>query len=99
MDLKELGMTLSETLALRGMIDSLDEKIISSTAQIELNKKEISRLEALQAVTNRMDTDKQALVEEKRNKNAELVKRLAILDEVGVKLPLQEKFGARQVSL
>ena len=99
MDLKELGSAMSEALALRGMIDSLDEKIAIATAQIEANNGEISRLEALQKVTAKMEEDERVLVKNRAEKNTELVKRLAKLDEVGVKLPIQEKFGARQVSL
>ncbi len=97
MDLKELGVAMSEALALRGMLDSLDEKIGNITAQIDANRKEISRLEAIQAVTGRMDADKKALMADRGQKNAELVKRLAILEEVGVKLPIKEQFGTRQV--
>ena len=99
MDLKELGPTMSEALALRGMIDSLDEKIGIAGGQIDANRKEISRLETLQKVTERMEQDKQELVKEKGNRNADLMKRLAELDKVGVKLPIQERFGVRQVSL
>ena len=99
MDLKELGIAMSEAMALRGVIDSLDEKIINSTAQIEANNKEISRLEQIQTVTAKMESDKKGLEKERGEKNSELVKRLAILDKVGVNLPLQERFGARHVSL
>ena len=99
MDLKELGAAMSEALALRGMIDSLDEKIGIVDLQITADKKEISRLEALQKTTEKAEENKQKLVGERASKNTELMKRLAKLDEVGVKLPIQEKFVARQVSL
>lgn len=99
MDLKELGAAMSEALALRGMIDSLDEKIMIAGAQIDADKKEIARLEALQEFTAKAEENRQKVVKEREDKNAELVKRLTILDEVGVKLPIREKFVTRQVSL
>ena len=99
MDLKELGVAMTEALTLRGMIDSLDEKIGIAGAQIELNNKEISRLEQLQSVTKRMDLDKQVLEKDRQDRNAELLKRLSVLNEVGVKLPIQQRFSSGRVLL
>ena len=99
MDLKELGAAMGEALVLRMAIDSLDEKIMIAGAQIDADKKEIARLESLQKVTAEADEDRQKVVKDREDKNAELVKRLAMLDEVGVKLPIRERFVARRVSL
>ena len=99
MDLKELGAAMGEALVLRMTIDSLDEKISIAGAQIDADKKEISRLEALQKVTAEAEENKQKVEKDRADKNTELVKRLAMLDEMGVKLPIREKFVARRVSL
>ena len=99
MDLKELGAVMGEALVLRMTIDSLDEKIMIAAAQIDADKKEISRLESLQKTNEKAEEAKQKLVDERTSKNADLMKRLAELDKVGVKLPIQEKFVTRQVSL
>ena len=99
MDLKELGSAMSEVLALRGVIDSLDEKIDIIEAQLSANRQEIARLENLQKSTDKAGENREKLVKERSSRNADLVKRLAKLDEVGVKLPIKERFSAGRVSL
>ena len=99
MDLKALGVALSEALALRGVVDSLDSKIVKIEAQIKENRGEISRLNQLEVVTKKAETDRDELIAERGARQSDLEKRLIQLDEVGVKLPLQNPFGARQVSL
>jgi len=99
MDLKELGSAMSEAMALRGVIDSLDEKIDIIEAQLTANRQEIARLENLQKSTDKLEGNREKLAKERSDHNADLVKRLAKLDEVGVKLPILEKFSAGRVSL
>ena len=99
MDLKELGEAMSQALALRGMIDALDERISAFDSQIKNNQTEISRLKSLESVTAKAISDKDAVVAERSQRQSELDKRLAVLDEVGAKLPIAQKFGTKQVSL
>ncbi len=91
MDIKAMGEMVSEALAVQGKVDSLVKKSDALKVQIDANNKELSRLSG---VASSRDTAEAKLKEaevELLDLQAELEKRLAILNEQGVILPLGEK--------
>lgn len=94
MNLEELGKAMNEAIILRGMIDSIDGEIEKRETQVKANEAEISRLNAL--VKNNEGAMKalDAIMTDRGKKQSELDKRLKILEAVGVKLPIAEKFGS-----
>jgi len=99
MDLKELGDAMAQALVLRSGLDALDDKLAAADAQIKANQMEIVRLKSLESVTTRAIEDKKVVEAEREKQQVELTKRLEILGEVGVKLPLAQKFGTARTSL
>lgn len=98
-DLKGLGDAISEALALRGKMATVEDSFADMTAQIERNKKEIDRLTSLQSSTENLEGERKVLKAELSDYQAELDKRLAKLDKAGVSLPINEPSGAKKVSL
>ena len=89
MDLKVLGESISEAIALRQLIASVEQKIGETTSHIVANKKEVSRLESLISATDKLGEEKEALNKELSGHENELAKRMEKLNKAGVELPIK----------
>ena len=98
MDLEGLGKAISEAIALRAKIQSVEDNSSGVSAQIQSNEKEITRLKSLEEVTVKLRVDKDTIESEASGLRSELSKRMEKLNKAGVKLPL-EQVSVSSVSL
>lgn len=99
MDIQEMGKVVSEALALRGAMDSLEEEISQMDSAIKTNEREIARLESLRTVTARLVEGRDGKINELDQMSAELQERLTKMEEQKIKLPITPKKGNRVVNL
>lgn len=99
MDLEGLGKAISEAIALRQLMVTLENKIANIDTAMAENKKEIERRKSLEATTKQLEKDKEALVSEFQEHDAELQKRMDVLNKAGVELPLGKELPKGVVNL
>lgn len=93
MDLEGLGKAISEAIALRQLMASVEQKINETKSKIEANEKEIGRLSSLIDTTEELGVEEDNLAKEFDAHNIELQKRMEKLNKAGVELPLESPKG------
>ena len=99
MNLEGLGKAISEAIALRQLMATLESKIGNIDTAIAGNKKEIERRKTLEAETKQFEKDKEVLVSEFQEHDTELQKRMDVLNKAGVELPLGKELPKGIVNL
>ncbi len=99
MDLEGLGKAISEAIALRQLMATLEKDITNIETTIINNEKEINRRKALEETNITLGVEKGKLDKELNERQSELNQRMAILNKAGVELPLDKPVSGSTVSL
>ena len=99
MDLEGLGKAISEAIALRQLMATLEKEIGNIETAISSNEKEINRRKSLEEANVTLGVEKSKLDKELGERQSELNKRMAILNKAGVELPLDKPVAGSTVSL
>ncbi|KKK68124.1 hypothetical protein LCGC14_2947210 [marine sediment metagenome] len=99
MEIEKMGKSVSEALALKGKVDSLQVEIDKLTATINGAQKEIDKIQPLVTVRDNADRKRETIQGELATVQIELEKRLSAMSKEGIILPLGNTSPNRQQKL
>ena len=82
---------INDATALRGVIDSVEAELRSVESAIGRNKKEIEARKGLEESLKSLEAKKVEITKTLGEHQAELDKRVAALEKIGVTLPIEQK--------
>lgn len=89
-NLEGMGVIISETIALKQYMLSLENEISQLSSQIKTNEKEVIRLSNLKEETRQLGKKKTELEAELSNRHQELEGRLEKLRQANIQIPVND---------